>query len=695
MILSLDLETRSPADLKRSGAYRYFEHPWTEILCAAYAIDDGPVHGWTPGQPCPPEIVDLVNSGDGVSGWHVNFERQGWNRILGPKFGWPVPRLEQYQCTAAQAAAQSLPRNLEKAANVLRLPERKDMDGHKLMLRMAKPKRDGTWYEGDLLRLVDYCKGDVAVERGVRRKLRPLLEEEMLLWRFDQLINDRGITLDLDLVDDMLAVVTEYVDGLNAKLAELTGGTVEKATQTQRLKAWLKSQGMDVTSLAKTVIGSVLDQTMADACREALLTWQEGSVASVRKLQAAKACVGGDGRARGLLLFHGANTGRWSGQLLQPQNMVRGSGLVSDPDFAIEMIKLRSTSALEWCWDHPLTVVSDCLRGILTAGPGKDLMAGDFVNIEARITAWEANNTAKLAQFRRQDENPGDPHYEVYRLAAADIYHKGVEDISKEERQAGKVAELALGFGGGVDALHGMALNYHVDMGAAWPALWDAAGPQERDHVRARYREVVEKGNDKGLPQKAWEACSLIVRAWRRANKATVDMWDAFHSAAWHTLDEEGVDFPAGKVSFKREKGFLWLTLPSGRKLAYPTPAVENKEVPWSDKRLPLYDREHKDMLTVLAFEQGRALRYAFYPGITFQHSVQAVARDLLAYGMQNVERAGYPVIMSIHDEVIAEVVKGVGDLGLFLTHLCVLPAWAEGLPLTADGWRGFRYRKA
>jgi DNA polymerase len=419
----------------------------------------------------------------------------------------------------------------------------------------------------------------------------------------------------------------------------------------------------------------------------------------VRKLTAARLCTGGDNRARGLLLFHGATSGRWSGQLWQPQNLPRGSGRVEDQDKAIELIRHRRIDLLEWAYDDPLVAVSDCLRGVMCAPQGKLLIAGDFTNVEARITAWLAGATEKLEQFRMADRGEG---AEVYRLAASRIYGVPVHEVTPKQRQTGKTAELALGFGGGVDALAKMAKNYHIDMAEAWEPLWSAAVPEEREQAEERFKDTFAKGNNDWLSRKAWQACWLTVRAWRRANKPIVDMWSEFHSAAWHTLEEQGKEFTAGRVSFKREKGFLWLTLPSGRRLAYPTPAVENREVPWSDKRLPEREREHKDMLTVLAFEKGKAMRYAFYPGLTFQHSVQAIARDLLANGMHKVEAAGFPVVMSIHDEVICEImaqkIAGQTDeelLERFTSLLCWLPDWAEGIPLLAEGWIGQRYRKA
>lgn len=702
--MSIDLETRSVVDLKRSGVYRYFEHPLTSILCAAWAIDYGPVHGWLPGQPCPDEIFHAVTSGCEISGWNVNFERQGWNAILSKQHGWPVPRLEQFRDTAAQAAAQTLPRRLEDAADVLRLPQRKDHDGYNLMLQMSRPRKPHKdeppgiyWNDGNIDRLLAYCKQDVVVERDIRRRLKPLSYEEMLLWRFDQKINDRGITIDLDLVDDMRFIVDRHLSNLNLQMAFHTGDAVQRCSQTGRLKTWIENRcGVEVASLAKGVIDEVFKHPDLDpVALAALHLWREASKASVRKLQAAELCANGDRRARGLLRFHGASTGRWSGQLLQPQNFTRGTGLVKDPDFGIGMIKLRDPAALEFFWDEPLAVISDCLRGIMTAAPGSDLLAGDYKNIEARIIAWLSDNREKLAQFETQDAHPDDPHFEVYTISAAGIYHCDVTDISKAMRQVGKVSELALGFGGGVDALASMAINYRLDLAGTLPSVREAASPEERDKVYESYIRTVETGNFKGtLTPDAWLAAKFIVRAWRRANKPTVAMWDEFHRAAWHAL-EDTVPHAAGRISFKRNDGFLWMTLPSGRPLAYPSPAVENRVVPWSDKRLKIEDQEHKDMLTVLAFQpSGHKERYAFYPGLTFQHAVQAIARDILAHGMQRAEDKGFPIVMSIHDEAICEIPENQGDLDEFLDALLELPAWSKGLPLLADGWRGFRYRK-
>jgi DNA polymerase len=701
MILSIDLETRSPVDLKRSGAYRYFEHPYTEILCAAWAIDDGPISVWLPGQECPWALGEAIAGGAEISGWNVNFERQGFNHKLGPKHGWPLPEFDRYRDTAAQAAAQALPRKLEKAAHVLRLDVQKDMVGSKLMMQMAKPRKRHKgeaekpiyWFEGDIERLAIYCKQDVEVERAIRNRLQPLSDAEMALWQFDQLINERGITLDLDLVEDMLAIVTDHTAALDRQLAEITGGTVDHCSQTERLKDWLADHGVVTESLAKDVIETVMGRDMPAPCHRALELWQEASRASIRKLQAARLCVGGDNRARGLLLFHGATSGRWSGQLFQPQNLPRGTGIVPDQDQALAFMRYRSAKLLDVCYGDPLTAISDCLRGVMTAAPNRVLISGDYTNVESRITAWLAGDEAKLQQFTEQDNGTGP---EVYKLTASRIYNVPVTSIGDKDprRQTGKTAELALGFGGGVDALARMARNYHIDMADAWEPLWDVASPEDRVQADKRFDDVYAKGNNDWLPRKAWQACWLVVRSWRQAHRPVVDMWDKFHSAAWHTLEEAGKEIVAGKISFKREGGFLWLTLPSGRKLAYPTPAVENLEVPWSDKRQPKHLREHRDMLTVLAFEQGRSMRYPFYPGLTFQHSVQAIARDLLANGMAQVEEAGYPVVMSIHDEVISEVRPEAADVGQFTTLLCNLPDWAQGLPLLATGWSGFRYRK-
>lgn len=381
-----------------------------------------------------------------------------------------------------------------------------------------------------------------------------------------------------------------------------------------------------------------------------------------------------------------------SGKLFQPQNLPRGSGLFTPSETSIDLISYCDPTILEFAYGPPLTVVSDCLRGIMVAEEGKTLMAGDYKTIEARLTASLAGHHDKIEAFRRQDDGTG---HDVYKIAAGAIYGVDPGEIGDKDprRQVGKTAELALGFGGSVNALAKMAAGYRVDFAEVWEPLREAASPHTRDKAEEAWLRASQSGNSGGLGETTWKACWLTVQSWRATNEPIVEAWHGVHEASWQA-HREGKPASWFDLSFENNGGFLWMTLPSGRKIAYGAPLVENIEVPWSDKTIPKKEREHKNAVTVLASEAGKLIRYPLYPGLLFQHAVQAMARDIMANGMMNAERAGLPVVMTIHDEVIVEVAPGQADEKRFTDLLCDVPVWARNTPILASVWSGTRYRK-
>jgi DNA polymerase len=695
--LEIDLETRSYLDLTKVGSHVYFEHPSTEILMASWAIGDGAISTWYPGAPCPGAIVAHVSAGREIRGWHVSFERQGWNARLGPQHRWPVPDLTQYSDNAALAAAMGLPRALEDAALALGLEEQKDDEGHRLMLQMARPQRDGTFINDfdKMVRLTAYCEQDVRTSRAVRKKLIPASPLERSLWLLDQRINDRGVLIDRELVAVMDEIVSRETARLNEVITEATGGVVGRLTQTVALAAWLRAQGVRCTSLGKAHFDDLLAQQMPDLARAALLARIEGAKSSTGKLKAAKIATSRDGRARGMLLFNGASTGRWSGRLLQPHNMLRGSG-TTDPAVSIPLMKTGGYEAVQYCYPQPMTAVADAMRGVMMAEPGKKFYSADFKNIEAILTAWLAGDTGKLKRFRaaQTGEGPG-----MYELAAADVYGVPVEEIGEDDprRQTGKTAELALGFGGGVAALLAMALGYGIDMSEAYTALMDRTDGDKRREVIEKFEKAVKTGNAT-IDARTWIACELTKQKWRKANPLIVRAWHAVDDMAWKAMQGprtaplmvEGI--PLG---WQWIGGFLRLLLPSGRPLFYGDPRVRSVEVPWSDKTVPRAARERKQAVTVMGIDNTthRFIRYPLYPGLGLQHAVQATGRDLLANGMLLADR-DFPMVLTVHDELLAEVGADAPPLSAFIRTVCQLPYWAHGIPLVADGWEGQRYKK-
>lgn len=694
-VLSIDFESRSPVDLQHCGAFVYWEDPSTEVLCASWAIGDDDISSWVPGDPVPQELADHITRGGVVSGWNVNFERLCFQHCMGPRHGWPVPELKQYEDTMAMASAMSLPRSLDEAARAIGLNEGKDIEGSKLMIQLAQST--GPIDPAKLKRLVVYNKQDVVVERAMRKTMLPLSDREQQLFQFDLKINSRGVLLDLDLVDAMQRIATGEKDRLNAAIAMATGGAVTSISQSKALAEWLTANGVPTNSVAKAVVNDLLEGNLPQPARRVIEIRQEAAKSSVAKLKSAKLCVCGDGRARGLLQFLGADSGRWAGRLLQPQNFPRPSGLVKDPDKAIAWLMGGHAEAIEFRYGWPLRAIADSLRSIIVAKPGHELIAADFSSIESRLLAWVAGEQWKLDAYQAQDEGHGAG---IYEINAAQIFSRPVEEIGADstERQVGKTAELSMGYAGGVTALMKMARNYNTKMAVALPALL-AASPMERiERAERRHADCLKRRDSSAdiLTKEAWMACELTKLGWRASNPSSVEFWNKLETAALIAVDCPGkqIDAGAAGISFLSHRGVLWHRLPSGRVIAYPHPRAALLEVPWADKSKPVEQRERRRTVTALNVEGKKLMRKPLYGGMLTAYTIQGTARDLLADAMLRVEAAGYPVVLTVHDEVICEIPKNFGNLAAFQSIVEASEPWADGLPIATKGYRASRFRK-
>lgn len=329
-LLFLDFETRSAVDLKKCGAEVYARHPSTEVLCIGYAFDDEPSEVWN-GELIPPSFSNYFFEGAKIVAHNAPFELTIWNNVCVPKYGWPELKPEQTICTMAMAYAMSLPGSLEKAAAAVGLEDQKDMVGHRTMLQISKPKDftpDGEpiwWDDADKLqKLYAYCKQDVEVERKLFHRLVQLSQSEKEIWLLDYEINQRGVRVDVRLVEKCLEVVSFETQRLNKKISEVTQGQVPTTQSVAALTAWVKSRGVEVDSVAAADVVELLDlETLPNDVREALLCRQEGSKSSTAKLQKMIDFVADDGRVRGMFQYHGAGTGRWAGRNIQFQNLPR------------------------------------------------------------------------------------------------------------------------------------------------------------------------------------------------------------------------------------------------------------------------------------------------------------------------------------------------------------------------------------
>jgi DNA polymerase len=695
--LGLDFETRSAVDLKRAGAHRYATDPSTDVWCACYSLDDDPVKVWRPGDPCPPEIALAQIEGWTIAGWNVAFERLIWAGVCTPRYGWPTPALKQFDDTAAAAAAMGLPRNLGDAARALGSEHEKDDSGHRLMLQMAKPRRprkgEATdkllWWDDEerISKLIAYCGEDVAAEREMRRLLIPLPAAERETYLFDQRMNDRGVKLDMALVRAMRRVTEQAKEDLDARMSEATGGAVTACTQVARIVAFIDGHGENIPSLAKAALSEALDDPfMPDDVRTVLELRQSAAKSSTAKLDSMRDCVSRDGRARGLHLYHGASTGRWSGRLIQPQNFPRGTGTVDDPEAAAPDFLTGSAPWVALSYGDPMSAVSDMLRACMVASDRHRLLAADFANIEGRVTSWLAGEDWKLDAFRAADEGRGPGLYE---LTASGIFNCAVEGVTKAQRQVGKTAELALGFAGGVPAFHAFAKIYRTDMAQAYDSLkasvdgetWEKA---ERAHIRWSKEGILATDV---MSREAWIASDVTKRMWREKHPATTDWWNQLDAAVFFAVVHPGEIVHCGRLSYVVRNGFLWCRLPSGRCLAYGSPDVRQVATPWGEKMATP---------TALGVDSvtKRWRRFPLTRQILSENPVQAVARDCMRDGMLRCERAGYPIVLTVHDEAVADTPNDFGSLAEFERLLSDMPAWAEGLPVVATGFEAQRYRK-
>lgn len=681
--LHIDFETRSEIDLKKVGLDVYSRHPSTDVWCMGWAFDDDEPAIWTPDngdfdKAC--EVADVILNvhGGGIFVAHnAAFELAIWNNIVVPRYGWPPLRPQQVRCTMAMAYAMSLPGSLEKAAAAVGIKEQKDLAGGRLMLQMAKPRSTNPtvwWDEPDkLARLYDYCKQDVRVERELDKRLMQLSASEQKVWQLDYAINQRGFHVDRPAIEAALAVVASERDRLDEGLRRVTGNFVGFNTETARLTQWVASHGVDCAGVAKADVLDLLERpALPPAVRTALLIRQEAAKTSVAKLDTIVTALSADGRMRGTLQYHGAGPGRWAGRRIQPHNFPRPKipqrAIEEILDLLPSMVRERgATGAASWLDNHygnPLDVLPWCLRGIITAAKGRHLMGADFSNIEGRGLAWLAGEEWKLDAFRAFDAGTGP---DIYLVAAKMIWGR---DFTKDdpERQHGKVAELACGFGGGVGAFQQMAKTYLVKVEDALAA------------------EIKER--------------------WRARHPATVHYWYALEEAAIHAVTSDAIiaTGPQGRqVQYRKAGSFLWCRLPSGRVLCYPYPQIRTVVTPWGAEKealtfmsVPTPAQRQKGKILHDPSNRNDWARVSTYGGEQSQNIDEGICRDVLAEAMLRLDAAGAGVVIHCHDEALVEISETAPAEALpaFEKIFREVPTWATGLPIAADGWRGTRWQK-
>lgn len=618
------------------------------------------------------ELFYWIMGGNLVEAHNAWFERGVWKNIMEPRYGWPAIAGDQWRCSAAKAAAHSLPRGLDDACHALGLSIRKDAAGGKVMMKMNKPRKPRKaeiaawekthgkrvpmprlWHESvELLEtLWAYCRQDVLAEEAVSHALDDLSPAETAMYLLDQTINERGFLIDREAFTVALSLIASQTTALNAELNKITGGSPSKATQRAQLQNWFAEKWFILEDTKAPTVEAALKQTdlkpMVKRCLELL---QLLGRASTAKYEAMRQWICPDDRVHGGLLYHGAGTGRWSGVGIQPHNFPKGE--IKDIEAAWGAIKTKCLKIIrafpigkkQTPVGDVLKLLSQALRGAIISPPGKKLFVVDYAGIEARVLLWLAEDEDALGMFRRGED--------IYCSMATAIYKRTITpntDNQPPERALGKIAVLGLGYQMGWSKFVATCALFGI-------IISDDLAQQTVDAYREKFWRV----------KKLWYAVEdAAIRATQTGRPVAVGC------VTWHT-----------------EGRFLYCTLPSGRRLAYAEPSVRIVTTSWGAQK------------TALTFKgvnpkTRQWQRQTLYGGLLVENLVQAISRDLLAEALLRLEESGiYEVVLSVHDEIIAEANELLGDLHEFLRLVAKIPDWARGCPVDVEGWCGRRYRK-
>ncbi|NLP24354.1 MAG: DNA polymerase [Syntrophomonadaceae bacterium] len=640
--LSIDIETYSSVDLAKSGVYRYAEAPDFEVLLFGYSVDAGPVQvvDFACGEKIPKEIQQAILDNN-VTKWAFNaqFERICLSKYFGIHL---AP--DSWRCTMVWSAYLGLPLSLEGAAIVTGADKKKLTEGKELIRYFSVPCKPTVTNGGRTRNLPEhapekwnsfkaYNLRDVEVELSIQEKLQkfPMPEEEWNNYILDQQINDRGIQLDLELVKKAIQCDEKVREELTSRLKELTD--LDNPNSVVQMKSWLSENGLETDSLDKASVKALLKEA-PDNLSEVLELRQLLAKSSVKKYTAMENAVCTDGRARGLLQFYGANrTGRFAGRLIQVQNLPQNH--LSDLEQARRLVRGGHFDALEILYDSIPGVLSELIRTAFVPKKGYKFIVADFSAIEARVIAWIAGETWRNEVFAT--------HGKIYEASASQMFKVPLEEVTKGSplRQKGKIAELALGYGGSVGALKAMG------------AL------------------------DMGLTE---EELKPLVYAWRNANPNIVRLWWDVDRAVKEAVTER-CRTETHRIRFEYRSGMLLIWLPSGRQLTYVKPRMG----------INSFGSEAVTYEGVGATKKWE--RIESYGPKFVENIVQAISRDLLCHSMRNLDESGLNIVMHVHDEVVLEV-----PLEICVQDVCVLmgqvPPWAHGLLLRADGFECDFYKK-
>ena len=687
-----------PHGLGAIGTYVYIEHPSFRLLSLAYNLNDGKgCRLWVPGMSPPNDLFKFIATGGTIKAWNSFFEWSIWWKYCVPVLGWPPLPFHQLHDTMAASRIFGLPGKLQKASEVLIGATEKLKSGTALLNKFSKPRNptkkdkrlrikpeeDPT--NADLL--YKYNIGDVKAESSIDQLIPEMPKREFELWQLDQIINARGVHIDTEGLENCKEILRQANELYTAELVGLTGGQAQTVSELQKIKNWLATRGLIVESLDADHVEALLKRDdLPPDVKRVIEIRSILSSASVKKVRTIDNQLAADNRLHGLFAYYGANrTGRFAGRGPQPQNLKnsgpdvikcnvcgRHSGAtwqvcawcggsiwsaewsIDAVQDALEVITYRQLNLVERVFGDALETIGGCLRGLFSAAPGFELICSDYSAIEAVVLAAMAGEEWRLEVFRT--------HGKIYEMSASKISGVSFEEIINYKKQTGnnhplrkkigKVAELASGYGGGLGAWKAFGADKHLG---------------EPDIISG-------------------------VKAWRKESPNIVKFWYGVQDAVTAAIMEPGQERWYKSVMYVVRDGILQCLLPSGRILYYHQPKLHPDTTPWG---------RHTWRVTYEGWNSNPKMgpmgwvALDTWGGKLTENIIQAVARDILTHAMPNLEAAGYPIVLHVHDEVVAEVPLRFGSIEQFETIMADLPAWCRDWPIkAAGGWRGQRYRK-
>ncbi len=672
------------------GAMYYAQHPSTDILSLAYNLKDGTgPQQWYPGKPLPEDLFYYLklhnhyNTWGIIEAWNVNFEYLIWQYVAVKKYNFPQILHSQLRCAMAKAKAFSLPAALDNTAKVLKLENKKDKEGKRLLNKFSVPDKikgrvplfEIGVIDSDSLDLLHYNLQDIKTEAEASSRIPDLSYDELQIWLCDLTINNRGIQIDIESINAIIKIIEQAEQLYNQELLILTEGQVDGGNKVAKLIEYINNNSdLAIYDLTAETVETLLKKQLSPKIHRILEIRSFLSMSSVKKVYAIRDRICNN-RIHGLFLYYGAHTGRWSGMGPQPQNLPSNGPVIylcehcnlyqSYMDFckicsrgvaalpqernfkAVEqtlaLIQSKDFSILQTFFKDPLYVISGCLRSLFIAAPNHDLICSDYSAIEAVVLACLSGEQWRIDVFKT--------HGKIYELSGSKITGVPFEQINSkhEARRIGKVAELASGYQGWIGAWKRFKADQFMD--------------------------------DDQIKQ--------AVLAWRAASPAIVDMWNNVESCAHAAVIEPCKKFLYRDIAFISQNNVLYIILPSGRSLVYHNPRLsESNRLSYGSAKLQL-------SYEIWSMNPPAWIRTETYGGKLTENIVQAVARDILAHAIVNLERLNYPVVLHVHDEIVCEVPEDYGSIEEMENIMMTLPNWCKDWPIkAAKGWRGKRYRK-